>query len=206
MRLGAESISLEIGGEAFELRPSLRVCTSLTARHGILGLVRAVREFNLAIILEVLREAAIDPAFVWDQIAAIGLGRFRERIAEPLSRFVLAVAGIDPDQPQPATTSSGGMSAQEAHACLFRIATGELGWPPAEAWNATPTEIIAARKGRTDLITDILKAIFGSPEKATPDASPSPEEIAKAEALGLDPEFDRAGLRKLKAKIMGGRA
>jgi hypothetical protein len=50
------------------------------------------------------------------------------------------------------------MSFTEYHAKLFRLATGWLGWTPEAAYDATPTEITEAYKGRLEL----LSAVFGS--------------------------------------------
>lgn len=208
MRLCADTISVEIAGEAYELRPTLRACTRLTHRHGLVTLAGAVSDFNVSIILDMLKEAAIRPAVLLAEIATLGVGKVRNRLTVPLSQFVLALAGIDPEantQQEPATGKQ--LTPAEYHTRLFEIATGWLGWTPEQAWCATPAEIIAARTGRTDLITDILKAVFGTTDKPDTGHTPSPytpEKLAEIDAAGLDPEFDRAGLHALKAKIQGG--
>lgn len=208
MRLGADIISIEMAGEAYELRPSLRACMRLTHRHGLPALAGAASDFNLSIILDMLKEAAIRPTVLLGEIATLGLGKVRNRLMAPLSQFVLALAGVDPDAiGSPAPASGEELTPAEYHARLFEIATGWLGWTPEQAWCATPAEILAARTGRTDLITDILKAVFGTTDK--PDAgralSPyTPEKLKEIEAAGFDPEFDRAGLHALRAKIQGG--
>jgi len=45
---------------------------------------------------------------------------------------------------------------QEHLTTLFGVATGAIGWTPAEAWQATPAEIIAAYKARIDLLSAIF--------------------------------------------------
>jgi len=45
----------------------------------------------------------------------------------------------------------------------------------------------------------MLKAIYGSSEDK-PEAL-TPERRAEIEAAGMDPEFDRAGLQRLKSKL-----
>lgn len=52
------------------------------------------------------------------------------------------------------------MSQAEYHAWLFQVATGWLGWSPAETFAATIPEILLAHRGRSDL----LAAIFGKPK------------------------------------------
>lgn len=198
--LGADAIFVELAGEAHELRPSLRASMLLVRRHQLTGLLAAAQDFNITVIMDVLREAAISPKLLLADIAAIGLGSVRNRLTGPLAEFVLAVAGIDPDDTTPHVPAPGKpLTPIEYHTRLFGIATGWLGWTPEEAWNATPAEIIAAKMGRTDLITDVLKAVFGSTDTDHPDTQYTPEQVAQIVANGADPEFDRVGLAKLKA-------
>ncbi len=205
MRVGADTISIEIAGEAFELRPSLRACLRLTDRHGLSALFKAVSEFNVGILLDMLKEATGKPALLLDEIAKRGVGFTYFRLTETLSKFVLAIAGVDPDKPAAPEAKPGKpLTPAEYHSQLFEIATGWLGWPPEQAWHATPAEILAAQKGRTDLVTDILKAVFGTRSDGNKSAlAYTPEKLAEIEAADLDPEFDRAGLLALKAKIQG---
>jgi hypothetical protein len=84
------------------------------------------------------------------------------------------------------------------YADQFAKATGWLGWTPEQAWNATPTEIDRAYSAHIAK----LKAIHGSgEEEKQTDKAPDFDQIERNVAAGLDPEFDRAGLRALKAKI-----
>lgn len=204
MKLGADSIYIELAGEAYELRPSLRASMQLVRRHGLPGLLAAVQGFNVTIIMDMLREAAIKPSLLLAEIAAIGLGPVRNCLTGPLVEFVLAIAGIDPDDTTPPTpTTSKPADPEQVFTDLFKIGTGWLGWSPEEAWNATPAEIIAARAGRTDLITDILQAVFGKPEGATSGTKTdhyTSEQLKQIEDAGHDPAFDRAGLQALKGK------
>lgn len=205
MKLGANIISIEMASEAFELRPSLRACLRLTDRYELPALFRAVSEFNVGIISHMVQEATGKPALLLDEIAKHGIGLTYFQYAEALSKFVLAVAGVDPDKPAiPQPQRGKPLSPIEYHTRLFEIATGWLGWPPEQAWSATPAEILAAQKGRTDLITDILKAVFGS-QKDNDNSAPAytAETLAEIDAAGRDPEFDRAGLLALKAKVQG---
>src|SRR5690606_40333271 len=82
----------------------------------------------------------------------------RKRLTNAMAEFVLAIAGIDPNDPTPAKPSGKPADPEQVFAQLFSIATGWLGWTPEEAWNATPAEIIAAKGGRTEMIVEILKA------------------------------------------------
>lgn len=202
MRLGADDIVVELAGEAFELRPTLRASMRLMRRHGLGGLIAAAQDFNTTIIADVLRECGIRAALLPAEIEAHGLAVVRSRLAYPLTEFALAVAGVDPDaEPAPATAGKQ-LTAHEYRARLFEIATGEIGWAPEEAWNATIPEILAAKAGRTDLITDVLKAVFGSTDDAPDTATTyTPAQLAEIEEQGFDPAFDREGLAALKQKI-----
>jgi hypothetical protein len=136
------------------------------------------------------------------EIAAIGLGRVHNRLAEPLAKFALAIAGHDPDSTAaPAPSTGEPIEPEELFTRLFNVATGWLGWTPEDAWSATPAEILAAKSGRTDLITDILKAVFGSSDDtSTTSASYTADQLAKIEKLGRDPTFNRKALHALKNK------
>lgn len=204
MQLGADPIYIELAGEAFELRPSLRASMHLIRRHGLARLFAAVPAFNITIVMDVLREAAIKPGLLLAEIAAIGLGRVRNRLTNPLAEFVLAVAGIDPHaQTLPAPTPGKPVDPEQALTQLYRFATGWLGWTPEAAWNATAAEIIEARAGRMTLITEILEAVFGKPASTT--SAPAgtrytPDQLEQIVELGHDPAFDRAGLHALQGK------
>ncbi|WP_343039068.1 phage tail assembly chaperone [Propylenella binzhouense] len=92
-------------------------------------------------------------------------------ITEPLARLVYALAGIDPDADPDAEAKHKAASTtfREHHEKLFVLATGALGWTPAEAWQATPAEIMAAYEGRMEL----LAALFGG----TPDKPQAPGDL-----------------------------
>lgn len=206
--LGADGIYVELAGEAHELRPSLRASMRLVRRHQFHGLLAAAHDFNVTIIADMLREAGIKPALLLAEIGAHGLGEVRNRLTGPLVAFVWAIAGVDPDNiiPASAVTTAKLPTPDEAFARLFGIATGWLGWAPEEAWNATPAEISAAQAGRTDLITDVLKAVFGTTDKDqnANHQSVKPytrEQLQQIEELGYDPAFDREALHALKAKL-----
>ena len=204
--LGADGIYVELAGEAHELRPSLRATMRLLRRHQLFGLTAAVEDFNVTVIMDVLREAGIKPALLLEEIAAIGLGKVRYRLTGPLALFALAIADIDPAKTTPTTPTTPikpvagkPITPTEYHTQLFEIATGWLGWTAKEAWNATPAEIIAAQNGHVAYLqmTGVLKRVDG-PKK--PDIYTA-EQLKHLEEGGLDPAFDREGLRALKARL-----
>lgn len=200
MKLGAHGIYVELAGEAFELRPSLRASMHLVRRHGLTGLFAAVQGFNVTIIMDMLRETAIQPSLLLAEIAAFGIGVVRNRLTGPLAEFVLAIAGIDPDEPAEPTkpSTSQPVAPERVFAQLFGMATGSLGWHPEIAWTATPAEIIAAHNGQT---AHLIRTGVLIEQKPGQNAEHYTEaQLKQIEMEGRDPAFNRAGLHALKGK------
>ncbi|WP_457586094.1 hypothetical protein [Ensifer canadensis] len=201
-----EQVTIAHGGNTVTLRPSLRAAVTLEGRFGFPAMFRALDDFNLTIISEIILAASVSR-----QDAAAFLGG---NLGRPLSSFIGAarmplaelVSMLMPAPVQRLHTASpipSGKSVawSDFYADLYEKATGWLGWTPETTWNATPTEIDRAYSGHIEK----LKAIHGSSEEDKPtEKAPDPEQAARNVAAGLDPEFDRAGLRALKAKIAGG--
>ncbi len=201
-----EQVTIVHGEDAVTLRPSLRAAVTLETRFGFSAMFRALEEGSFTVISEIIR-AASSPA---QDAAAFLAGMPRK----PLSSFIgparmpLAelVSMLMPAPIKSASTeaapSAKSVAWADYYTDLFEKATGWLGWTPEQAWNATPTEIERAYSGHIDK----LKAIHDSGEEdGKPTAkAPDPEQAARNVAAGLDPEFDRAGLRALKAKIASG--
>lgn len=199
MKLGADGIYVELAGEVLELRPSLRACLRLVRRHQFFGLLAAAQDFNITIIMDVLKEAAIKPSLLLGEIAASGLGTVRNRLTGPLAEFVLAVAGIDADDTTPSEPAPGQpVDPERVFAQLFGIATGALGWTPEQAWNATPAEIIAAHNGQTAHLIRTGVLVEQKPGHTTDHYTDA--QLKHIEAEGHDPAFNRAGLRALNGK------
>jgi hypothetical protein len=201
MRLAPDDIVVSIGNQSIELRPSLRAATRLAQHYaGLAPILTAILDGNVTIMADLIREGAdtdTDIPDLLEDVGARGLGITLDQLAEPLVQFVLALAGHD-DTAAPTTKASGKpMPFADYHKRLFSIATGWLGWSPADAWHATPAEIIAAYDGRLEM----LKAIYGSNEESPVPAYAEP--VLNAD--GTDPEFDRAGLHELKSmtKVLG---
>lgn len=189
-----DAIALEYGGHAVDLRPSLRAALYLERLHGgFPQLLKKIEEFDTLTVWHVITASA-------GKTAANDL--FAYAAVKPLSGFVDAaqpalfdlVASLLPETQNATDTDTGKPVAwSDAFRELFKIATGWLGWTPETAWNATPQEITDA----FDAHVTKLKAIYGAAEDDT-DSELSYEQKAQNEALGLDPEFDRAGLQALK--------
>jgi hypothetical protein len=157
-----------VDGERITLRPTLRAALRLERRHGGFDrLVGAIADGNLAVLADVIRESAEGFTSLPDLLECIskgGLKRGLEAIQAPVLAHVFALAGYDEhhtvlnDENDQAKGQK--ITFADHHRKLFEIATGWLGWSPAQAWDSTPAEIMAAYNGRLDM----LKAIFGSQE------------------------------------------
>lgn len=162
MRLAQDEITIDLGHEVIRLRASLRAAFRLESRHhGFEKLIKGIADGNFSIMADVIRESA-DPRSAFaeflDGIDALPMGLAIERISEPLIAHVMALAGVDSDAATEPRQEAERIPFTEYHTKLFRLATGWLGWTPADAWEATPAEITEAYKGRREL----LSAMFGS--------------------------------------------
>ena len=178
-------VTVPLGRSFVTLRPTLRAAATLHQRWGgFAPLLKAVSQGNHSAICDLIRASAItDASGVLDTIKYEALHYSLHSLAEPLARFVLSLAGVD--EGQESRNEGEPITFDEFHHRLFEIATGWLGWSPDQAWNATPAEILAAQKGRLEL----LKAIFGGKgdSEETIDATPGkidPVARAKLNAIG----------------------
>lgn len=173
MRL-ADDTTITIAGEAVVLRPTLRAAIRLERRYGGFSkLASAIMDGSLSAASDVIGENYDHPMLA-NRIFDAGLDTLRE----PLLAYVMACAGIDPDD-KPDSAQAGGKTVpfSEYLTGLYRIATGWLGWTPDTALDATPAEIQEAHKGRVDM----LRAIFGDPATVVPESP-----------LSLDDKFKMA--------------
>jgi len=193
--LAYDAIALEYGGNAVFLRPSLRAALHLERLHGgFPELLSKIEEFDTLTIWQVITTAAgmetTEPLFA--HAAAHPLKDFQRAAQGPCIELVAAffpeTSETTTKQPSTATPTPWGELFKE----LYGFATGWLGWTPETAWNATPQEI-------TDAFTAHiakLKAIHGEAEDT--DTGTTAEQRKQNTDMGLDPDFDRAGLRALK--------
>lgn len=202
-----EEVRIAHGGNTVTLRPTLRAAVSLEARFGFPALFRALEEGSFTIISEIIRAAscnASDAAAFLSSLPGKPLSSFIPAMRMPLAELVsmlMPAPSAKPDNSAVNAPSGKSIAWGEFYAHQFEQATGWLGWTPEQAWNATPTEIDRAYSGHIAK----LKAIHGSGEGDKPaEKALDPEQAAHNVAAGLDPEFDRAGLRALKVKIAGG--
>ena len=192
--LGSDPIVVKIDGRTVSLRPSLRAGLHLVRRHNDFATIsKAILDGNLTIMREIVQACSLNPdafAILFGRVEGQALAKLIAILQPPLLNLVLQLAGIDgeakDDQPQ----ADKPVAFTDHFERLFTIATGQLGWTPETAWHATPAEIIAAHKGRVEL----LQMIFGNGSKTT--------EAKPHKALSLDEKARLffAGKGTVKAK------
>lgn len=162
MRL-AEEITVTIAKEAVLLRPSLRFAIQLERRPGSFQtLTREILDGSLTAAVEIIQphtDLEFLPNRILDELDAL---------KPALLRYVMACAGVDPDdapKAQPKGKSAKSIPFRDYLQDLYSKATGWLGWPPEVALDATPAEIQLAYQGKLEM----LKAVYGSNEKSKPD-------------------------------------
>lgn len=190
-----EQVTIAHGGNTVTLRPSLRAATTLEAGFGFPAMFRALDEGSFTIISEIILAAsssAQDAAAFLAGIPGKPLSSFLEAVLAPIYQLVVMFIPATDKNAKPISNPGKPVAWPDLYAGLYEKATGWLGWTPDAAWNATPTEIDRAYTGHIAK----LKAIHGKEDKHT-----DPEQAARNVEAGLDPEFDRAGLQALKAKI-----
>lgn len=191
-------------GSKVWLRPSLRAGIQLEAMHnGFPNLLVKVQQGDTTTLREIVTYAATDRGAahdLLDTMAGATLTSVQQALIGPA--FALLTALMTPDtrkdQGEAAEAPTGKpMAWADLYADLYKIATGWLGWTPETAWTATLSEIMQAFNGHIEQ----LKAIHGG---ADDDAVAAPAMSADQQQAnidaGLDPDFDREGLRALKAR------
>lgn len=188
------------GGNTVTLRPSLRAATILESRYGFPALYRAVSDFNVTIISEIILSACSprqDAAAFLSILGGRPLFPFFLAVRQPLAELLSMLTPAPDPKAKPSTGKL--VTWREVYQGLYAQATGWLGWTPETAWNATPTEIDRAYAAHIDK----LKALHGSADdQATGEQSDyTPERLKEIDELGYDPAFDRDGLSVLRSKI-----
>lgn len=197
-----EEVTIAHGENTVTLRPTLRAATILEDKFGLATIDKGLAELDFAIVSEIIRAASSSAqdaaAFLRSEAAGRPLSLFFEAVIDPLSDLVRMFIPAPVQQLNTTQPSTGKrMTFAAMLAALYDTATGWLGWTPEQAWSATPTEIdraYCAHENRL-VITGILTRRKDVAQQT------DPEQAARNVEAGLDPEFDRAALRALKAKI-----
>ncbi|MGN8117503.1 hypothetical protein [Labrys sp. 22185] len=184
----------------FPLRAALRLVRCYPAP---LDLLQALAECNTSAMAQVISECSgtrYSPEQLFDDLAPANRGMQLRTLAGMLGAHVasLLTDGLDIKDDEPAKEPQKPVkharkleTRAEGYEALYEIAGG-IGWPPNDIWNASPSEILRAAKGRGELIGDILKAVFGSADDE-PDNDNRTYDPARDDGV-----FDREGLQALK--------
>jgi hypothetical protein len=154
-----QGIQIKLGDEVLLMRPSLRHALALESLSagGLPGLLSGLSEGSLTVYCAIIRPHYHGP----DIGFASRVFDAMNDLQEPLSEYVIACLGIDPDRKADTDYSEGkAVPFREHLISLYKIGTGWLGWTADQTLDSTAYEIRLAYEGRIDL----LKAIFGSPE------------------------------------------
>ncbi|UEM16586.1 hypothetical protein J4G43_021650 [Bradyrhizobium barranii subsp. barranii] len=159
MRLAANTFALQLGSRSFDLKPSLRAAFVLNEKYdGFQNLDRYLAEGRLTAALDLIN-ATITDQKAWASYALPSESTVVTDLwnaFDQLQEFVVILCGADTESTSKPTTGKP-IPFEEAFTHLFEVATGWLGWPPCDAWDASISEILAAQRGREAM----LKAIFG---------------------------------------------
>ncbi len=193
-----EEVVLEHGGNVVTLRPCLRAACHLERLHdGFPTLIDRLDGFHVGTVREVVLTAGTNR-----KEASAFLASFEGKpvyalfsaVHQPLSALI---GMFFPAQEKPSKQTTGKLATwRTVYADLYSMATGFLRWSPDRAWNATPTEIDRAIAGYV---------AARSPINQSADDALDPHQAEQNLEDGLDPDFDRAGLRSLKQKLAGAR-
>lgn len=195
----ATEIPLHHGRHAVTLRASLRVAVALeNLPGGVAATWDDIARQKLTALHAVIRAAATDRQEAESLIAYAA--------TQPLVSFVMGAqaaclalllslhSAAQGEAPNSDPSSGPAIPLGQFFTELFSRATSWLGWPPSEVWNASVAEIVTALEAQAD--RELRRAGL------TPDDTPAKAAQRQANlAAGLDPDFDRAGLRALQARL-----
>lgn len=153
MRLADDHFMLTLGDRIYTLRPTLRAAFYLSQKYdGFQPLYLAIHGGNLTAITDLIDVTQAGHRYRQPTIAEL----LAPEVIDQLLKFIPVLCGAtvkSGDEPQ----SGEPMSFEEYFTQLYQIGTGWLGWTARDTWDATPAEIINAKKGRDSL----LKSVFG---------------------------------------------
>lgn len=195
-QLAYDAIALEYGDTTVCLRPSLRAAIYLERLHGgFPKLLRKIEEFDTTTIRQVITASAGTDAAeaLFAHLAPLPLADFHAASQRPCFELVAAFFPEHPKADAKQANTANRTPWRELFQELYGFATGWLHWTPDTAWNATPQEITDAYAAHVSM----LKAIHGDAEET--ESRQTREQRKQNVELGLDPDFDRAGLAELGA-------
>lgn len=202
----AETFTLTHGDTTVQMRASLRAAMILErAFDGFAPLFRQIGESHLGAFRQVILATATDhgdAVRLLKETGSLPLSSFFAAAREPVEAVCATLLPTPEPEAAGSRTDTTPKPWNEFFAELYRVGTGWLGWSAADTWDATPSEIIEAFTGWTEMQKALHPAIDeDGDDRSTPS---SKEREAQRQAnieAGLDPDFDRAALHALKAKL-----
>ena len=205
-RLAHDPIELKHGGNTVQLRPSLRAGLLIVHNYTVPDIRRRLEQFDVTAfhyLVTVGSDQHQADAFL-NAIYKDGVQHL-EALRPKLAEFLYISLGWDFEPEKKPHGTATGADKQLSYIGilnkLFSFATGVLHWTPGETWMATPAEILVAHKAHLEAIEEVR---FKSFEGSTTAKKPDPDQAARNIAEGLDPDYDRAGVRGIFAKMAGG--
>ena len=204
----AYETTLRHGDHAVTLRASLRAAVALDQLPGgIPGAWDSLMRQSYTGIRAVMLATATDRAAAFSILSSLSskpLAPFLNHAQAACLHLLTALLKTGDDDAAEASSQGGAsgkpMPLREYFAKLYEFATGWLGWPPSEVWNASPAEIEAAFLAHTDRLLKTTPGAIPSDDAVPGDVYTS-ERLREIEELGHDPAFDRAALQALKARM-----
>ncbi len=196
----AYETTLRHGNQAVTLRASLRAAVALdNLPGGIPGAWDSVMRQTYTGIRAVLLATATDRAaagFLLTAAAQEPLAPFLSQ-AQAACHELLANLLPEPEEAPATSTTAKPITLREYLTELFKFGTTILEWSPSEVWQASPAEIEAILRARLERL-EAMEAASNADRQPKHQMSQDQRQ-ANIEA-GLDPDFDRHGLRALKAR------
>lgn len=190
---------LSCNGHSVTLRADLRAAVALdNLPGGISGAWDSLMRQSYSGIRAVILAAATDRTEALLVMATLSDKPLASFLSQAQAACLELLANLlpEPEEPAPASTTAKPMALRDYYSELFKFGTTILEWPPSEVWQASPAEIDAILRARLERLEAMEAAANGEPYKP----AISKEQRQANEAAGLDPDFDRHGLRALKAR------
>ncbi len=193
----APEILLRHGDYAVTLRASLRVAVALETLPGaIASLWDDIARQKLTALHAVIRASATDRPEAERLLAFTAthpLAHFSHNAQAACLALLVSIHAPAQGEAPPSEPAADPMPLAQFFTELFSRATSWLHWPPSEVWGASVAEIVTALEAQAD--RDLRRAGVTPEDKAAKAAQRQGNLGA-----GLDPDFDRDGLRALKAR------
>jgi hypothetical protein len=199
IRLAHDPILLLHGDVTVQLRPSLRAGLLMAQKYELQELHDTILQCHLGVISHLVAIGCGDHNEAAKFLTAKLAGALYplESLIDPLFEFIRQSFGLSNDDSGKAPTGMP-VSFVDVFTELFEFATGWLQWSPADAWAATPAEIIYARKGHFAM----LRAIHGSGEEEPEQQQTyTAARLKQVEDLGYDPAFDKNAFDALRQEF-----